>query len=140
MMRSLFFLVGILVVGTAGCAHHHDHGRYGSPAPMEVDRPGPPPHAPAHGYRHRHHHHPDVEIMFDSGLGVYVVVGMADYFFHRDHFYRVIDGVWHESLRIDHGWVAVKHRSKLPPGLAKKRRKARKHHKKHQRYPASYGY
>lgn len=141
MARSFSLLVGIAVlVGLSGCMHHHGHRGHGSPDVVEVHRPGPPPHAPAHGYRHRHQHHPDVELVFDSGLGVYVVVGLEDYFFHRDYFYRVIDGVWHRSIRIDHGWLAMQPATRLPPGLAKKHRKARKHHKKHHRHPAKYGY
>ncbi len=76
--------------------------------------------------------------MFDSGLGVYLVVGMPDVFFHHEHFYRVMDGVWHHSVRVDGGWVVAREH-RVPPGLAKKHRKARKRHKKHHRHPAKYG-
>lgn len=40
---------------------------------------------------------------FDSQRGVHVVVGWEDVFYHRDRFYRVIDGNWQISLQLDGG-------------------------------------
>lgn len=140
MNRLLLVLVG-LTVCSAGCVHHHHHGAATSPGSRDVvvvHEPGPPPHAPAHGHRVRHHHHPDVELVFDSNLGLYVVVGIEDVFFHHDHFYRAIHGAWHRSVRPDRGWVLIQ-TAKLPPGLAKKQRHQSKHKKKHRRHPAKYG-
>ncbi len=139
---SLWLTGAVALVVFSGCAVHHHHGghghRRGAPDVVVVQKPGPPPHAPAHGYRHRHHHHADVELVFDAQVGVYAVVGYDGFFFHHDYFYRVLDGIWHRSLRLDGGWAAA-HVEKLPPGLAKKRIKAR--HKRHKRHghPAKYG-
>ena len=141
-MTQSMWLLGVLALSFAvsGCGHHHHRHAAAHPPGVVVVKPGPPPHAPAHGHRHRHHLHPDVELVFDTELGVYAVVGMHDHFFHRDHFYRVVDGVWYRSLRMGHGWVVIRERSKLPPRLAKKRWRARKHHRKHHRHPAKHGY
>ena len=141
MTRSLLVACGVAtLVASSGCVHH-GHGGHGQRAHAEavvVHKPGPPPHAPAHGHRHRHHQQPDIDLVFDSGLGVYVVVGREDLFFYREHFYRVMDDVWHRSLRIDSGWVLA-HKATVPTALAKKHRKARKHHKQGHRHPAKFG-
>ena len=49
-----------------------------------VHKGGPPDHAPAHGYRKKHHHHHDIEMVYDSGLGVYVIAGYKGLYFHGD--------------------------------------------------------
>ena len=106
------------------CHHHHaGHGGPAHPGP-EVrvhERGGPPPHAPAHGYRRKHqvehgHGHAELELVFDSGLGVYVVVGLPGIYFHADHFYRQVDAGWQVSLHHDSGWVLASQRD-VPPGL-----------------------
>ncbi len=76
-----------------GCANQ----RYNEP---DYSRGGPPPHAPAHGYRHKHYH----DLMFDSGLGVYIVVGRPDYYFWDKRYYRYYDGYWQFSSKIDGRW------------------------------------
>jgi hypothetical protein len=78
---------------------------------------GPPPHAPAYGYRRKHVS--GVELVYDSGLGVYVVVGLADHYYHDGYFYRLRGGVWEMSLKPNSGWAAVSMAS-LPPGLQAK--------------------
>ena len=63
---------------------------------------GPPPHAPAHGYRRKQHiEQQDVELVFDSGLGVYVVVGFPGVYFHADHYFRYAGTSWQVSIRPD---------------------------------------
>jgi hypothetical protein len=112
-MRRLHLTVtAIAAVTLTSCVVPHQHGGHGRRDESVVARRGPPPHAPAHGYRHKHHHH-GVELVFDSHAGVYVVVGWDDVFFHRDHFYRVVDGVWQISVRVDQDWAPVQER-KLP--------------------------
>lgn len=77
---------------------------------------GPPPHAPAHGHRAKH---PDgVEVVYDSGSGVYVVVGFPDHYYCNGHYYRFHDDNWQVSVRIDGVWEFVADRD-LPPGLRK---------------------
>jgi len=136
MRRGFTLLFSVALTASFACVHHHHHGG-ASPQAVVVHEPGPPPHAPAHGYRHRHPHYPDVELVFDSSLGLYVAVDLDGVFFHHDHFYREIDGVWHWSRRPTREWVVVK-AAKLPPGLAKKHHKAKRKHKKYHRFPAKY--
>jgi hypothetical protein len=95
-----------------GCvAHHH----YPSGPPVVVHEPGPPPHAPAHGYRHKHHRD-GVDLVFDTSLGVYVVVGHIDHWFSDDHYYRVRDGRWFIASHFDGPWAVVQV-DRLPTGL-----------------------
>ena len=75
---------------------------------------GPPAHAKAYGYRRKHVS--GVELVFDSGKGVYVVVGVPDNYYHDGYFYRLRNGAWEMSLKPDTGWMAVSMTS-LPPGL-----------------------
>lgn len=79
---------------------------------------GPPPHAPAHGYRHKHKH--GVELIFDAGLGVYIVVGYPNYYFYDDLYYHYHNGMWHASHILDGQWKVITNK-KLPPGLQKKK-------------------
>jgi len=74
---------------------------------------GPPPHAPAHGHRHKYH---GVELVYDSGRGVYVVVGFPVHFYSKGWFYRFREPNWEVSVKIDGPWEAVSDES-LPPGL-----------------------
>ena len=75
---------------------------------------GPPPHAPAHGYRRKQVC--GVEVVFDTQLGVYVVVGYPGYYFYDGYFYRLTDDVWEMSLKFDGGWILTAEKP-LPPGL-----------------------
>jgi len=79
---------------------------------------GPPPHAPAHGYRQ---HYNDQDLVYDSGLGVYLVVGYPDYYFLDNSYYRHSNDGWYYSQRADRDWQAY-NQDRLPPGLAKKYR------------------
>lgn len=63
---------------------------------------GPPPHAPAHGYRHRNAD--GVTLEFDSGLGVYVALGLPDIFFSDGHYLRNHDGLWQLALNVKGPW------------------------------------
>ncbi len=78
---------------------------------------GPPPHAPAHGYRHKHGD--GVEMVYNSEIGVYVVVGHSEHYYYRDRYYRLNSGSWEVSLHIDGKWAPVSDK-KIPPGLRKK--------------------
>jgi hypothetical protein len=97
--------------------HHHHGGPPSGPEVVVHERGGPPPHAPAHGYRRKHRDaHAELELVFDSGLGVYVVVGLPGIYFHADHFYRHVDAGWQVSVHHDSGWtLAVQ--SDVPSGL-----------------------
>jgi hypothetical protein len=78
----------------------------------------------------------DVELVFDSGLGVYVVVGLPDHFFWDGFFLRIEKGLWYSSLRIDSGWEP-RSSDALPPGL---RNKTAIHKVKKGRGPAKRGW
>lgn len=101
-------MISVLLLAT-GCAvypaHRHDDHGY-----------GPPPHAPAHGYRAKYDNH---DLIYDSHLGVYVVLGLPDYYFYDGHYYRHDRDGWYSSKRTDRDWSRYKEK-KLPPGLAKK--------------------
>ena len=77
---------------------------------------GPPPHAPAHGYRQ---HYNDHDFVYDSNLGVYLVVGYPDYYYLDNSYYRHSNDGWYYSQRADRDWQAY-NQDRLPPGLAKK--------------------
>ncbi len=88
---------------------------------------GPPPHAPAHGYRHKHKH--GVKLVFDSNLGVYIVIGYPKHYFYDSRYYRFKDGGWWVSVLLEGRWVSIT-AAKLPPGLRKLKGKGTKS-KKH---------
>lgn len=82
-----------------------------------IGKGGPPAHAPAHGYQKKHPQGP--ELVFDSGLGVYVAVGIADLHFHNDNFFRWSNGQWEISVGYEGPW-SVSTSTEVPPGLQKK--------------------
>ena len=81
---------------------------------------GPPPHAPAHGYRHKHHEH-GVELVYDSGLGVYVVVELPNHFYFKGHYYRHGEPRWEIGVHVHGPWEVVAEES-LPKGLRGKKK------------------
>ncbi len=92
--------------------------------PVVVHKAGPPAHAPGHGHRRKHQSGP--ELLFDSGLGVYVVVGHTDIYFHDGWFIRVHNGSWQVSATLDGSWKA-KSAAWVPSSLRSK------HHGKKQK-------
>lgn len=79
-------------------------------------RHGPPPHAPAHGHRHKHQ---GVELVYDSGRGVYVVIGFPHHYYYKGHYYHFGGVQWEVGAHIDGPWKSVSEGS-LPPGLRDK--------------------
>lgn len=94
MKKLLFFVVVLAPLLASGCVNRG----YQSP---EYTRGGPPPHAPAHGYRHKHYKH---DLVFDSGLGVYVVLDKLDHYFWNSHYFRYRDGEWQFATDLDGRW------------------------------------
>jgi hypothetical protein len=86
---------------------------------------GPPAHAQAHGYHRKQV--AGVELIFDSGLGLYMVDGYPDHYYHNGYFYRLNDAVWEMSLQPNTGWSCVSI-SSLPPGLQAKNNGKDKNH------------
>jgi hypothetical protein len=82
--------------------------------------PGPPPHAPAHGHRHKQKHQgEDLELTFNSDLGVYIVVGMPNRYYWEGTYLRVDGDQWYASVNLDSGW-APRAEDSIPPGLKKR--------------------
>lgn len=106
---ALTALVIVLLL-TTSCSRYRAHHE---PVIITTDG-GPPAHAPAHGYRRKHVQ--DAELVFDSGLGVYVVVGHSDHYYNDGYFYRLSGGVWEMSLELNGRWKVVSDNS-LPVGL-----------------------
>jgi hypothetical protein len=93
-----------------------------------VYKHGPPPHAPAHGYRRKYQ---GVELVFDSGRGVYVVVEFPNHYYFKGRYYRLHEGQWEVSTSIDGEWEFVSEES-LPWGLqTKDKKKAKSKPKEH---------
>jgi hypothetical protein len=124
-MRSttLSIVCAALVIGvTSGCVKHVHEA---PPAPPKVvaKQGGPPPHAPAHGYR-RKHAQDGVDMVFDSGLGVYVVVGTPDCWWADSRYYRWHDGAWSIGARVSGPWTVVA-LDDVPSGLRGYKAKAK---------------
>lgn len=115
-------LVTFLLGPLGGCVHHVHSER----APKVVGHGhGPPPHAPAHGHRHKRHQD-QLELIFDAGLGVYVVVDRPNYYWHRDRYLHWASGSWRVSHRLGGSWVEISSEA-VPAGLVAKHSK---HHRK----------
>ena len=100
-----------IVLVTSSCSRY---GVYHEPTVTVSKDNGPPAHAPAHGYRRKHID--GVELVFESSIGLYVVVGYPDHYYHDGYYYRLSGGLWEMSLKLDGGWKFASEKS-LPPGL-----------------------
>ncbi len=100
---------------SAGCVMHHHFPSAPPAPPVVIHEPGPPPHAPAHGYRHKQRRD-GVDLVFDTKLGVYVVVGHVDYWYSDQHYFRTAHGAWYVASRFDGPWTVVEVAT-LPAGL-----------------------
>jgi hypothetical protein len=134
----------MLLAASAGChVHHHHTTPPPTPAPhARAHAPGPPPHAPAHGYRHKHRTHAGtVELVFDTGLDAYIVIGREHHFLRGDRWYRWSDGGWMVSASLDGHWVAIR-ADRIPRSLARGYAKGPGRGKKkgHWKHPAKHGY
>lgn len=78
---------------------------------------GPPAHARAHGYRRKQV--AGFELVFDSDLGLYVVVGHPDHYYCKGYFYRLHESKWERSQQPGRGWICVSDKS-IPIGLRAK--------------------
>jgi hypothetical protein len=109
-------LLGALLAGSLGCVVVDSSGG-GPPGHAESHHRGPPPHAPAHGYRHKHHDH---DLVFDSALGVYVVVGLPDLWFLDGSYFRWYGERWEMGVDVDGPWRLAPE-STVPGRLREKR-------------------
>ena len=119
---GISILVALLASVLPACVHHHHHAA--SPA-AKAKKGGPPPWAPAQGYRHKHAQ--GVDLVFNAGFGVYVVVGYENHYFSREHFYRGSGSDWQMSTHIRGSWISIDV-SRLPSGLAARSGKKHRGH------------
>lgn len=82
----------------------------GPPVVVEEEGNGPPPWAPAHGYRHKHQRayqsrEQTVDLVFDSNVGVYVVVGIPNYYYWDGAYLRLEAGHWWRAQYLDASWT-----------------------------------
>jgi hypothetical protein len=109
----MVLLSTVIAAVTLSCGRAALYHRNGPPG--AVHETGPPPHAPAHGYRHRHQRD-GVELVFDAGRGVYVVVGLPACYFLDGVYYRRISKKWEKATGIEGDWKPVG-RDRIPAGL-----------------------
>jgi len=76
-------------------------------------KPGPPPHAPAHGYRHKYQ---EVELVYDSQCGVYVVIDFPNHYYFKGHYYRLGEIEWEIGVNLEGPWKTISY-GELPKGL-----------------------
>ena len=119
-LKMLFIsLLSIILIGCVDSASV----RYGDSRPHYKN--APPPHAPAHGYRHKHKKH---DMYYDSGLSVYVVMGLHDLYFDNGIYYRYRNSGWQVSTSIGGHWQDTVSRA-IPSKLYKSKMKDIKHKK-----------
>ncbi len=116
MLRFAELLAALVIVVTLGGCYGVFLAAHPS-EPVVVRQPGPPSHAPAHGYRHKHQS--GAELRFDSSLGVYIVVGHTDVYFHDGWLIRMHSGTWQVSATFGGPWKP-KAAEWVPPGLRSK--------------------
>lgn len=95
MSRYALLLIFLLPFTLTACIQQAGV-RYGDEP--QYTKKGPPPHAPAHGYRHKHKNH---DMVFDTGIGAYVVIGMAEHYFLDNSYFRYRDGRWQIGMNLD---------------------------------------
>ena len=114
--KSISLYVVVLVCATLMLVSCHRISIGAGSGHRRVYRHGPPPHAPAHGYRHKQH---GVELVYDSGRGVYVVVDLPNHYYFRGRYYRRGEIQWEAGVHIDGPWEFVS-ADALPKGLRAK--------------------
>ena len=137
-MRTVRSL-GLLVAAAGSCSLlacvivDDSSYRRGPSHPPVVERDeghGPPPWAPAHGYRRKHERayqsRPDtVDLVFDSRIGVYVVVGIPNYYYWNGTYIRLNAGSWYRAPYLDGRWALCPD-TELPGNLHSKSAKNKK--------------
>lgn len=112
MRRTLLAVAGTVAgLALAACVHVAPEAR---PAPSRGH--GPPPHAPAHGYRAKTPQ--GVDVVFDTGIGAYVVVDLPGVYWLDERYYRSGPEGWQVAVRSNGPWTVCAD-ADLPPGLRK---------------------
>lgn len=119
-MRILLIVTTLMLsLSLAGCVDRASV-RYGDDGRHYRDyREGPPPHAPAHGYRAKYHHH---DMVYDSRVRAYVVLGYDGYYYNDGWYFRYSDGYWQISADLgDRDWRKADY-YRVPEGLRNTKR------------------
>lgn len=108
-------LAALMMLAVPGCVRETGYG--GVNDAVYYQKQGPPPWAPAHGYRHKHPG--GALLIYDAGLGSYLVGGHPGCYFHSGRFYCSRGKAWKAGPDLGGPWTVVS-LSQLPPGIAKK--------------------
>ena len=121
--------VNSITIGRGGYPSYPSYPSYpdagGPPVVVEDDGDhGPPPWAPAHGYRRKHQRayqsrEQTVDLVFDRNVGVYVVVGIPNYYYWNGVYVRLDAGRWWRAPYLDARWEPCP-ADALPGGLRDK--------------------
>ena len=118
MPRTKNYLIVVLlasvVIAISACTMFTHHNRMQSPAGGQGY--AGPPDSPSHGYRYKQSD--GIELVFDSGIGVYAVSGHSDNYYHQGKYYRWNNNSWEASSKISEGWAPTSDDA-VPPGLRK---------------------
>jgi len=125
-MNIKLLFLSLIILFLVGCVDSASV-RYNDSSPDRYYRNGPPPHAPAHGYRSKYRDH---DMIYDSGIGAYIIVGMPDYYFDNNFYFRFRDGHWQISASLGDRWRDT-NRYSVPRKLYQSKYKKSKHHKEH---------
>jgi hypothetical protein len=85
-----------------------------APGPGKARGNGPPPHAPAHGYRAKTPQ--GVDVVFDTTLGVYVVLSVPGQYWLDERYYRKRSEGWFVGPGVEGPWTVCA-TADLPAGL-----------------------
>jgi hypothetical protein len=85
---------------------------------------GPPAHAPAHGYRQKHPTQ-NVDLVYDTNIGCYVVVGHAGVYFNDGLYFRLAGDNWQVTASLNDEWRMASARV-VPKGLKNHKNKQAK--------------
>lgn len=111
-----YFVVALLasmVIALSACSMMLRSNRTEGPVGGE-ERGGPPPNAPARGYQHEQSG--EIQLVFDSNMGVYIVSGYTEHYYYHNRYYRWNNGSWQTSPKINRGWSSAPEKT-IPPGL-----------------------
>jgi len=121
-MNLLKIIILGLALSVSGCVKSTSV-RYDNHPNYSYYKSGPPPHAPAHGYRHHYHHH---DMIYDSGIRSYIVVGWHDHYYSDGFYFRFRDGRWQISINLSDGWRDARERE-MPYSLYRSKHKQYKY-------------
>jgi hypothetical protein len=130
-------LLALLIIFLVGCVGSNAVRYNSNPQYEHSDvyyRSGLPPYAPAHGYLHHYHNH---DIIYDSGIRAYIIVGMPDYYYDNCFYFRYSNIGWQISGSLNDGWKVTDER-RVPKKLWNT--KAQKHYYNNEQRGKSYKY